>query len=513
MLLVLQFPISDARSFDPDPDLRLALPDWSSLGTQANRQFVNRFGPAVQRRQEPDLAWPDEISFCRASRALRFDELERRRAGPPEATFRPQCAFRRLFFDGRTVARVEIGIRHHSKVPPLVELDGQKVLAIANALCEIPTAVPQAGKPPIEAAMLRQGPALARLFALSSIGKAMAEKKARAEDLVQAGNPLLLVDIEPGEAPESLVPPGFEAVPAVAAGAHLAFGRLRVGRSVVPTWICQAAPGPDPGLKDLVLKHSQSHRNLRLCLLRLHAEQESLDWVLKQILRHRLLDEPAAPEDGQRSAVVDRFDAYFNEKTKLINRDEWGGVKQSAILSAFDAAEQVTLPTSRQNLFNRYDGARQQVWKKVEEYQVRRASVRTVNVAYVNPGGTYVVKNISVNVPGSGNVVNVAEYMSNVTNTVTSNLGNSTASEDVKALVKEMTEQITAIAQKIDPKQAQRMGQDVETLSKEMSQPEPRRKWYEVSLEGLKEAAEAVGGIAAPIVATVKKLLPLLVGA
>jgi hypothetical protein len=54
------------------------------------------------------------------------------------------------------------------------------------------------------------------------------------------------------------------------------------------------------------------------------------------------------------------------------------------------------------------------------------------------------------------------------------------------------------------------MGSDVETLSKEMSQPKPRRAWYELSLKGLREAAEAVGEIGKPIVETVKLLWPLL---
>jgi len=44
-----------------------------------------------------------------------------------------------------------------------------------------------------------------------------------------------------------------------------------------------------------------------------------------------------------------------------------------------------------------------------------------------------------------------------------------------------------------------------------MAKPEPRRKWYELSLEGIKEAALAVGEIAKPIVDTVAKLGPLLI--
>ena len=57
------------------------------------------------------------------------------------------------------------------------------------------------------------------------------------------------------------------------------------------------------------------------------------------------------------------------------------------------------------------------------------------------------------------------------------------------------------------------MGKNLKRLSDELAEPEPDRAWYEVSLKGLKEAAEAVGEIAAPVVATVKKLIPLLLAA
>src|SRR5262249_24297114 len=210
--------------------------------------------------------------------------------------------------------------------------------------------------------------------------------------------------------------------------------------------------------------------------------------------------------------IVDNLDDYFNERTHFINRREWGGVDQSAILEAFDAAEQVTPPLTRRSLVDRYQGARKQVWKKIEEYQVRRAAVREVYVTNVNEGGTVVNKNVTVNQSGTG-IVNVAEFMSGVTNTVTNNLEKSSSGEDVKALVKQLADQIAAISAKVDPKQTQRMGNDLQTLTTEMAQQEPRRPWYELTLKGLKEAAEAVGEIAKPVIETVSKLMPLLLGA
>ncbi|HEV8259360.1 MAG TPA: hypothetical protein VGQ19_01215 [Burkholderiales bacterium] len=336
---------------------------------------------------------------------------------------------------------------------------------------------------------------MARLYAHGSLGRSAAAKSVRAESLVEAGNPLLVVELETNEAPFPLILDGFDKVSREdALGANAVFGRLRVRGRVVPVWILQRGDATREQL-----------RSLRLCLVRLHAEQEALDIVLKQIQRKRLLH-PAEEE------AVDVLEDYFNLKTRLINRAEWNGVRQSAILAAFDAAENVTPPASRQNLIDRYSGARRQIWKKVEEYQNRRAAVRVVSVTNIDAGGISVDKSVTINQTGTGNVANVAEFMSDVVNYVNNNVDQSSSSEEVKSLMKQLANEINAIATKVDPKQTQRMGNDLKTLSAEIAQPEPRRAWYELSLKGLREAAEALGEIAAPVVSTVTKLMPLLLG-
>jgi hypothetical protein len=280
--------------------------------------------------------------------------------------------------------------------------------------------------------------------------------------------------------------------PAKSLGANLAFGRLQTRVGVVGLWILQKGDATE-----------EQARRLRICLMRLHAEQEVLDLVLKQLARKRLLTS-ADPD-----AATD-LNNYFDKSTRLINRSTWGGVPQSAILSAWDSAEQVTPPSSRANLTERFDGARKQVWAKIEDYQARRAAVRVTPTINLNGGNLVLDKSINLNQSGTGNIANIAEFMSNVTNNVNNNLEKSQTSEDVKALIKQLTDQIKDISSRADPKTTQRMASDLQTLSSEVAQPEPRRAWYELSLKGLKEAAEAVGSIATPIVATVTKLMPLL---
>jgi hypothetical protein len=239
--------------------------------------------------------------------------------------------------------------------------------------------------------------------------------------------------------------------------------------------------------------------------MRLHAEQECLDIALQQV-RSRNIPRPDA-DDGE---IVDDMNDYLNQATRLIQRSNWGGVSASAILEAYDAAERVTPADKRLSLAGEFDWARRKVAQKIQDYEARRSAVRLVSVTNVSEGATYVEKSIVTNVSGQQNVVTVAEYMNGVTTSVNQSLTQSKASADVQELVKTLTKQIGALSTQIPEDKSKQMAADVETLAKEIALPEPRRKWYEISMSGLKEAAEKIGEIGKPVIETVKLLWPLL---
>ena len=492
MIIIFQFPISDTRLFDSEQELRLPIPDWENLKPEFDPQFVKYFGKAVERRLQPDEAWSDEIKFCQANRALKFVELEKHHLGLSEADFRPKCAFRRLFYDGQTVARVEIGLKHHNQTLALSLLKPHQLLSIILDICNLPTTVPQINNTSKVISLIKQGTALAKLYADGTISQ-HANIKSRARELIEAGNPLIFIELKSHEADFPLVPQGFIYIPAdKVLGANLAYGRVKTKSGVVNTWILQRGKAT-----------KEQARSLRLCILRLHAEQESLDITLNQIKRKRLII-------SSEQTIVDEFDKYFNEKIKLINRAKYAGINQSAILEAFDACGRVTLPATRKNLINRYEGARNQVWKKIDDYQIRRAATRFVATTELYVEGDMIVKHSEIK-GNRGIVFNDIDFMSNVTATVNNNLENSSSTDEVKALIKQLTDQITAISSQVDDtKQIERMGKNIKKLSEEIAEPEPDRKWYELSIEGLKEAAVAVGEIGIPIIETLKKLGEIL---
>ncbi|MDU0459277.1 MAG: hypothetical protein RW306_11170 [Geobacteraceae bacterium] len=493
MLMTFQFPIADARPFSSQPALRLPLPDWPEPITTINPQFVHYFGKACERIDEPDEAWPDEISYVVARRGLRFDRLETRHAGFPNRRFRPQCAFRRLFSDGQAVARVEIGIAHNRSIYPLKYLALEEVLTIAREIAEIPTTVTNLNGETSPRQILAQGKNLARLYAHASMNHSSTEQSLGLR-LVESTDPLILIELKPEEANlavGTIVADGLiEVDHSYINGAKALFCRLNTQVGIVSTWILQKGTATVGQL-----------RSLRICLTRLHAEREVLDLILKQIHRRQLLN-PASEES------VDLLDQYFNERIKIVNRDTWGGVKQSEIVSAFDATQAVVRPALQAQLISRYESSHRQVWKKIEAYQEQRRATRLVKVIKVENGGIMVDNQVTVS--GTGNIINVAEYMSNVTNKVNNYMADSGAIVDVKALIKQLNEEIGRIASEIDPSQVKKMGKNLEVLSKEVASDEPERRWYEVSIEGIKEAAQAVGSIAEPIVNIVGKLSALL---
>jgi len=92
-------------------------------------------------------------------------------------------------------------------------------------------------------------------------------------------------------------------------------------------------------------------------------------------------------------------------------------------------------------------------------------------------------------------------------------LAASQVNEDARALLEGLLKAVNEINKSANAGQAeaaQGMARDAETLVKEAVSPKPRRKWYEVSIEGLKQAAINIGEVAAPVVGILAKLAPLL---
>lgn len=83
-------------------------------------------------------------------------------------------------------------------------------------------------------------------------------------------------------------------------------------------------------------------------------------------------------------------------------------------------------------------------------------------------------------------------------------------SDELQEILQELSRQVEGMVEHLPPKKAEEVARDLETLTDEAISGKPRRKWYELSAEGLIDAAKAVGEAAEPVIKTVKRILPLL---
>jgi hypothetical protein len=109
MLAVIQFPFTDVRRFLDVDTGRLDKPAWPMA--KAGSDFVRSFGIIQRRLRGGIMEWPGEEVYCKAPRALRFNQpvLTFRLPSNPRINLTRLCAFRRLLADGYAVARYELG--------------------------------------------------------------------------------------------------------------------------------------------------------------------------------------------------------------------------------------------------------------------------------------------------------------------------------------------------------------------------------------------------------------------
>ena len=111
-------------------------------------------------------------------------------------------------------------------------------------------------------------------------------------------------------------------------------------------------------------------------------------------------------------------------------------------------------------------------------------------------------QNVSV-----GNINQVAaDRISNAFNTV----AQSSAPQDLKAELEKLNQAVAEMVKLLPEEKQREVAQDLKTLTDEATSSSPRKKWYELSAEGLIEAAKAVGEAATPVITAAKTVLTLL---
>jgi hypothetical protein len=327
VLLCVQFPLADVRPF--------VLGETHALGRPSF--YVRRAGIEQDRLGGGVDEWPAEDEYWLALNTLRFcDRLDRRSFGEwMPAGF--GGAFRRLFWDEPFLprCRVELAItntgggrdqrRFTARSAPC--FNARTIRPLLHDFLTMPVRIPRRGQLSEHRLCTAAKPVSQLVLASTTRWRDADLDFAPERWWVQAGHPMCLVEYGYNESGEP--PAGAREIASSTAGFTLHFFRLPVGHTVWPIWFLRIDSEPqDPAV-----------RLIRLYLLRLHAETETLRTILELLADER---QAALQPSGRFSAL----DAYLEKALGLLSRDAHYGHRTSELLAnAYGYSEQAQ-PTS-----------------------------------------------------------------------------------------------------------------------------------------------------------------------
>jgi hypothetical protein len=306
MLITLQFPFADSRAFVSHDTYKLALPSW--LTPVPDCDFIRSFG-VVRRRPKGGLTgWVGETYICEANHAIRFQSIEAFRDDLGNS-IKFKIAFRRFYFDGVAVGKFEVGLaawgfkkrfwNFNKKI-----LSANTTRELITHILRLPILVPNffGNGNPVKCQLWQAGQPLAKLYATSStLKRVLSTDQHCLEDWwIQSCEPIILIVHKIDR--ESLQVPFW--------GKSLDFPKIdgTLSHYFIPhqgqrlrMWLI----GED--------STSVTLRQLRIFLLRLHAERTCLRQILRNISTGKLL----VPRRSKQSRTLQE---YLNDSTKRISK-------------------------------------------------------------------------------------------------------------------------------------------------------------------------------------------------
>lgn len=500
MLLALQFPFADARSFLNNGPARLSAPAWP-IPVPEN-EFVRCFGAVHSRARGAPVGgvFSQDFYFAGSNAAIKFPGLGDAPVGPPAARLRPRGAFRRFFCDGGAVSRVEVGFG----LEGTLAVDGDGLLGTIRDVLKLPTAVRQLDGAPHQQPLGRQGAALAKLYAQATSRTADWTKPTVPTQFVWPGSPVAVVEyeIDPARSLAEVtgVPARSDVVqPGAVGGLAVTHATLATGGKNVGIWMIGHTR-----------QEADAARRLRLCILRLHAEQQALGQMLRWMAKGTIQYQPNTP-------TADRLEEYLNQATHTIFQKAHNGVAQTSLHDIMAAYEWVMSPSERNVLLQQLEHARRQVRLKLERFtQLQGGGPRQM---YVEIAGDITGGNLTIMGNGPQQTVNIDYGQGNTFNgdaiaagyiKDSFNKASGAAGNELQEALAELTKTVAAMAEKLDTDQQRQATRKLKALAEEATDPKPDKSALEFNGKGLIDAAKTVAEMVGPVTTAVKGVLALL---
>lgn len=362
MLLHIQFPMSDLRILANAQVERLKAPNWPT--PLRDCEFMRSTGIVRDRPAGGLKGWIAEESYCEARHALTLDPYL---TSAVLSRWRLRIAFRRFYFDGTAVAKFEIGFTNRHGGDAVVG----NINDLLADLLAMPVRVSGTADGTRKCQLIDAGRLLAAAYARASSHRSASWRwlgglirKGDSNPYVVAGTPAMF--LECAGAADLELPQPSRAIKTADSRLGLFLSRHKYQGRTVPVW---TATHPDFAYPRPLYRLSRV-RKLRLYLLRLNAENQTLVRVLKAIETEQINPAPRSPQS-------DLLQAYLTAATSNIlglsakSREFAEGDEQLAMLAAL-AAECFLTAEERQSALKQLESMdiRKNIFRKVEQQPV-----------------------------------------------------------------------------------------------------------------------------------------------
>lgn len=510
MLITIQFPFTDSRAFVSTNTQKLVIPSW--LVPVPDRDFVRSFG-IIRRRPLGGLTgWVGESYICEAHNAICFQGMQPFSNGLGDL-IKFKVVFRRLFFDGLSVGKFEIGLAAWSSGEESLwsffnrkRLSADKTRQLLLHVLKLPVLIRGASEKPVQCQLWQAGQPIARLYAASTSLKQDCGRLNIIEDWwIQPCEPLILITYQ-----EDLIVTCQEDRK-----------RLKIPRRG-GTLSHHIIPLEGKNLRMWLIEEfwaSDISRQLRIFLLRLHAEQT----CLRQILRNISIGKLEIDKRSEQSRVLQEYLNQATKRIKRLNEHAYKRVEADIGELAYEA-EDYFAPGERDALFDalRVIDIEKNIFHKVENFvppltvienQFTGEVIMTQSKGNVNISG--VQGDVSGVAAAGGNQTMTGVAIGAISGSVTNTINQLPTSSNpdipgIKELLAQLQAAIEAESELPDEDKAEALEQ-VKTLAEAGQRPEDNvlQKAAKTSMKILKGTVASLSD-AAKLAESCAKLLPTI---
>ena len=457
MLVSIQFPLTDIRRFLHVNTGYISQPEWPSPvfspDHPGNAPFVRGFGQ-VEVRKLGGLAFWGEDLVCDSPNFVGW-------RGPETYSFHGnrirlpiELAFRRLFFDGAAVGKFELGIAtgKRSSFRLNVEEFRQFLRWFLDHPVTVPAIVKGAKKNTrSKSTVLQIGHHLEHSYLRATTRSVWSKTHKARKDWVRIGAPVLFMHLQAPAESAALTKLNMRSVNLDQWGIQVSCGLVESRVPNIPVWVIRARSEYNKTVA----------RQLRLCILRLHAEHESLRWVLHNLHNNHV-------KIAKQTPPSERLEDYLNESTRRLFRTSSTLEKLGRALIGEDREsdpEQDGVTEMAQSVLERiWPGQTASLEATLKQLAVRRNIARKVrDYVEINMAKYDIHDNPQVTIIDTLNLVNPQD---NSHEQVTQLLAKLTALEDEAAKRAQTPEQHEAVQKVREAKEDAKKGDRSGVISK-----------------------------------------------